>query len=129
MKLNRLFGLQWWFLGLCALTILSIFYSLYRYRLNQVLKLQNLRNKISLDLHDDIGSTLSSISILSEMALHQKKESTTIEMLHEIKENSISLMERMDDIVWSINPKNDSLGESFFKNKNLCCKIIRSKRN
>ena len=30
-------------------------------------------------------------------------------MLHEIKQNSLSLMERMDDIVWSINPENDSL--------------------
>jgi signal transduction histidine kinase len=39
-------------------------------------------------------------------------------MLNEIKDNAISLMERMDDIVWSINPKNDSLGD-------LLSRIIR----
>jgi ligand-binding sensor domain-containing protein/two-component sensor histidine kinase len=121
------FWVTGWFLGLCAITILSIFYAFYRYRLNQVLKLQNLRNKISLDLHDDIGSTLSSISILSEMAMHQKKESTTIDMLREIKENSISLMERMDDIVWSINPKNDSLESLFLRTKIFAAKLFEAK--
>ncbi len=68
------FWRTWWFLALFGIIMIAVFYSIYRYRLRQVLKLQLLRNKISLDLHDDIGSTLSSISILSEMALRKKKE-------------------------------------------------------
>ena len=109
------FWRSWWFLIFVFLTIAAFFYSLYRYRLNQGLKIEKLRNKISLDLHDDIGSTLSSISILSEMALHENKAAQAEEMLHEIKENSLSLMERMDDIVWSINPHNDSLESLFLR--------------
>jgi len=121
------FWRTWWFLGVLFLLIGFIFYTLYRYRLNQVLKIEKLRNKISLDLHDDIGSTLSSISILSEMALHQQKESETKKMLSEIKENSLSLMDRMDDIVWSINPHNDSLESLFLRIKTFAAKLFEAK--
>ena len=72
-------------------------------------RMQHIRNKIAQDLHDDIGSTLSSISILSDLALRENSCSQTIETMNEIKDSSVLLMERMDDIVWSINPRNDSL--------------------
>ncbi len=121
------FWRTWWFALLCLFAIVSIFYSLYRYRVSQVLKMERLRNKISLDLHDDIGSTLSSISILSEMALRQKKEEKEVETLQEIKQNSISLMDRMDDIVWSINPKNDSLENLLIRVKNFASQLFEAK--
>jgi ligand-binding sensor domain-containing protein/two-component sensor histidine kinase len=126
-EINPPFWRTWWFLFLCIFISMLIFYGIYRYRLYEVLKIQKLRNKISLDLHDDIGSTLSSISILSEMALRQKKENQSAEMLHEIKENSISLMERMDDIVWSINPKNDSLENLFIRIKDFASRLFEAK--
>jgi signal transduction histidine kinase len=72
-------------------------------------RMQHIRNKIAQDLHDDIGSTLSSISILSDLALRESSSSQNLEAMNEIKDSSILLMERMDDIVWSINPRNDSL--------------------
>ena len=72
-------------------------------------RVQHIRNKIAQDLHDDIGSTLSSISILSDLALKNNSGYYTRETMSEIKDSSILLMERMDDIVWSINPRNDSL--------------------
>ena len=72
-------------------------------------RMQHIRNKIAQDLHDDIGSTLSSISILSDLAIRGNSSSQTIETMNEILDSSLMLMERMDDIVWSINPRNDSL--------------------
>lgn len=72
-------------------------------------RVQTIRNKIAQDLHDDIGSTLSSISILSDLAMRGDNNDQAFETMHEIKDSSILLMERMDDIVWSINPRNDSL--------------------
>ena len=72
-------------------------------------RMQHIRNKIAQDLHDDIGSTLSSISILSDLAIRGNSSTQTIETMNEIFDNSLMLMERMDDIVWSINPRNDSL--------------------
>ena len=121
------FWRTWWFLSLLFLATCAFFYSLYRYRLQQILGMEKLRNRISLDLHDDIGSTLSSISILSEMALHPKKDSNTEEMLNEIKDNSLSLMERMDDIVWSINPRNDSMENLFLRIKTFAAKLFEAK--
>ena len=108
----------WWFMALCIVAFLAVIYSIYRYRLEQLLQVERLRTKISTDLHDDIGSTLSSISILSELVLHKRDNEQANEMLNEIKDNAISLMEKMDDIVWSINPKNDSL-------EDLLSRIIR----
>ncbi|HWB94053.1 MAG TPA: 7TM diverse intracellular signaling domain-containing protein [Puia sp.] len=72
-------------------------------------RMQHIRNKIAQDLHDDIGSTLSSISILSDLAIHGNNSDQAIQTINEIKDSSLMLMERMDDIVWSINPRNDSL--------------------
>ena len=64
------FWQTWWFILLCAIAVGSIIYLFYRYRLNAALRVERLRTRISTDLHDDIGSTLSSISILSDMVMH-----------------------------------------------------------
>jgi signal transduction histidine kinase len=66
---------------------------------------------VARDLHDDIGSTLSTINILSSMAktklLTDPVKSSTY--ISKITDNSQQMMEAMDDIVWSIKPDNDSM--------------------
>jgi hypothetical protein len=52
----------WWFYSLIVIAIASLLYAIYRYRINQIKKLFTIRSKIARDLHDDVGSTLSSIS-------------------------------------------------------------------
>jgi len=59
----------WWFYALCVLTLTASVYALFRYRLSQKIKAFELRDTISRDLHDEVGSTLSSIGFLSSMAL------------------------------------------------------------
>lgn len=91
--------------GIGLFTLLSFMvYSNFITR--QKLKLQTLRNKIASDLHDDVGSTLSSIFIFSEIARHQSKE--VIPMLDTIGESSKKMLDAMADIVWTINPENDA---------------------
>jgi len=107
--INAPFWLQGWFIVLCIISAATFIYLLYRYRLDQVLKIERIRTKISTDLHDDIGSTLSSISIMSDMIMHSPHEPDWQRMAGEIKDNSLSLMDKMDDIVWSINPRNDEM--------------------
>jgi ligand-binding sensor domain-containing protein/two-component sensor histidine kinase len=121
------FWKTWWFITLCVIVIIIIGYSLYNYRLEQLLQVERLRTKISTDLHDDIGSTLSSISILSELVLHKKDKDQADEMLNEIKDNAISLMEKMDDIVWSINPKNDSLEDLLSRITRFASQLFEAK--
>jgi two-component system sensor histidine kinase UhpB len=69
-------------------------------------QLQNMRNSIADDLHDDIGSTLSSISIMSELAKAKSPEASSL--LASIGESTISIQENMSDIVWAIKSENDS---------------------
>jgi len=96
----------WWFRFLAAVAVAATVYALYRFRLNQLLRLHKVRNKISSDLHDDLGSTLSSISVYTEIVRKQSKEN--LPMLDKIGESSRKMIESMSDIVWAINPDNDS---------------------
>ena len=90
-------------------------------------RMQHIRNKIAQDLHDDIGSTLSSISILSDLALRGNSSARTIETMSEIKDSSMMLMERMDDIVWSISPRNDSLENLLIRVRHFATTLFEAK--
>lgn len=95
----------WWFRFGILLCVCVAFYIFYQYRIRQVKKIISIRRKISADLHDDIGSTLSSISIYTEMAQLQAGNTSQLGF---IKENTKEVLEKLDDIVWATNPKNDS---------------------
>lgn len=90
-------------------------------------RMQHIRNKIAQDLHDDIGSTLSSISILSDLAIRGNSSSETMDTINEIKDSSLMLMERMDDIVWSINPRNDSLENLLMRVRHFATTLFEAK--
>ena len=90
-------------------------------------RMQHIRNKIAQDLHDDIGSTLSSISILSDLALRENSSAQTLETMNEIKDSSMMLMERMDDIVWSISPRNDSLENLLIRVRHFATTLFEAK--
>ena len=69
--------------------------------------MERIRARIATDLHDDIGSTLSQISILSEVASRDIDEPKSIDSLQEIAGLSRQSMEAMSDIVWAIDPEQD----------------------
>ncbi len=99
-----------WFYLFLLLAIAGGLYLLYRYRLSQILALQKVRLKISKDLHDDIGATVSSIGILADIAKNKDlAESKKMQYLDTISEESKYVAEALSDIVWTINPKNDSM--------------------
>ena len=85
--------------------IFSFIYLRLRNRFEKKILAQSIRDKIAGDLHDDIGSTLSSISILSELAKQNSSHATPY--LENISKNTSLMQENMNDIVWAINPKND----------------------
>jgi ligand-binding sensor domain-containing protein/two-component sensor histidine kinase len=99
----------WWayLLYFCSISFLA--YTFYRYRINQLLKYQTLRTKISSDLHDDVGSLLGSIAMESEMLSYDKSTSLTAELLR-LSELSREAMSRMRDTVWAIDSRKDKVG-------------------
>src|ERR1051326_9618938 len=85
------FWKTWWFYGICAVFISGSIYFFYRYRINELLKRQAIRNKIAQDLHDNVGSTLSSISVYSQVAKiynQQNKQHQLEQTLEKIGETS-----------------------------------------
>jgi signal transduction histidine kinase len=111
--------------GMILFVILSFF--IYRnYHTRQKLKLLTLRNKIASDLHDDVGSTLSSISIFSQMAQQESKE--TIPMLETIGESSRKMLDAMADIVWTIKPENDQFEKIIMRMRSFAYELLGAKK-
>lgn len=101
-----------WFFILCVVVMALIIYAIYRYRINELLKRQAIRNKIAQDLHDNVGSTLSSISVYSQVAKiykQQEKYDALKDTLEKISSTSSEMISEMNDIVWAINPRNDNM--------------------
>jgi len=99
----------WWFRGLILLVIMGILYSVYRFRLNRLLELERLRIKIASDLHDDIGSALTRISLESELLNTNADPESRKEGLSRIGNMSREIISSMSDVVWSIDSRNDSI--------------------
>ena len=104
------FWLQWWFILLIVVAGAAILYSFYRYRINQYLQVQKVKNTISADLHDDIGSRLTNIQFLSAISKSKLKEGTETNVyLKGIDEEVQASAEALDEIVWNIKITDESL--------------------
>jgi two-component sensor histidine kinase len=114
----------WFYLFISILGILLL-YAIYRYRISQFMRVQKIRNRIATDLHDDIGSTLTNISILSELSrqkLAQQEEAGLF--LDRIAEEVNSSNQALDDIVWSINTENDTLAQTITRMRRYAAEIF-----
>jgi signal transduction histidine kinase/ligand-binding sensor domain-containing protein len=102
---------RWWFYFLCTLFLATILYWLYKLKIARIMAVQNTRNSISKDLHDDIGTTLSSITLMNAVMKNKirNKPYEAIEMAEKIETTSREMIQNMSDIVWSINPGNDTI--------------------
>ncbi len=106
------FWRTWWFYLLCAIATGGAVYGFYLYRINELTKRQAMRNKIAQDLHDNVGSTLSSISVYSQVAQiynEQQKSQDLKGILEKIGTASVEMIGEMSDTVWAINPRNDNM--------------------
>ena len=116
---------RWWFITLFAAMLAGLLYLTYRYRVAQLLKMEQMRNNISRDLHDEIGSTVSSVNILSMVAKEQLGPGHTITpLLTQISLSAQNAGDSINEIIWSINPKNDSMERIVLHLKELASEIL-----
>lgn len=119
------FWKQWWFSALVIACIGLLLYAFYRYRINQLLRLQRVRNNIATDLHDDIGSSLTNISILSELSSKHLSDPGKAEpFIQRISEEVQASSQAMDDIIWSVNSHNDSLQETMARMRRYAAELF-----
>lgn len=124
------FWQQWWFYLLCSAFIAAVIFFIYRYRINELVNRQAIRNKIAQDLHDSMGSTLSSISVYSQVAKiyhRQNKEELLEQTLAKIGDTSGEMISEMGDIVWAINPKNDHLNTIIQRMESFAKPLLQAK--
>ncbi|MBL7952392.1 MAG: hypothetical protein JNM62_11810 [Flavobacteriales bacterium] len=103
----------WWFRIIAALVLAGALYAFYHYRLMQAMKVVRVRENIARDLHDEIGSTLSSVQLYSAVAQRKSRDRSpeTTELLGQITEGTTSALEAMNDIVWAVNAENDNMAQ------------------
>lgn len=109
--------------GVIVMAVLIHYYrNLNRSR--RLIDIEKVRNNIARDLHDDIGSALSSIQIMSQVALRGNDPQGS---LVRISDNATRTMESMSDIVWSINPDNDTIDQMIIRMKQFAAEILEPK--
>jgi signal transduction histidine kinase len=105
-------------------------YILNRNKLRRLQESEKLRNRIAADLHDEIGSTLSSILLISGMARNRSQETNgdiNNKMFTKIYSDSQHVMESVDEIIWSVNPVNDSLQGILLRLREYALPLAESK--
>lgn len=102
---------RWWAIAAGVGVMMGIIFGLHRFRVRRLLEVERVRSSIAADLHDDLGSGLSSLSILSELILRDAPVGgpRLAHFLERIHGESRAMVETMDDIVWSIRPEGDTL--------------------
>jgi signal transduction histidine kinase len=112
---------RWWFITAAAFLLSGVVAVIIRARVRRLLEIERIRTGIATDLHDDIGSGLTRIAILSEMAAKQAApapraqpvgtadEGALLTSLEKMGAFARELHDAMSDVVWSIDPQHDTL--------------------
>ncbi len=126
-RLQPHFYQTWWFYALCGLAILSAVWQIQGYRLRRMLEMERLRMRIATDLHDDIGTSLTQISFLSELMQHQPEDLSRTDSLKRISESSREVIQSMSDIVWAVDPQKDKMGDLVLRMRKFANDLLSSK--
>lgn len=116
-----------WFMVMVFITTLGLIYFIHRYRIAQLLKIERLRTKIASDLHDEVGSSLTRISIYSDLLKNEKDDTERSNYLQRINTVSREVVSTMSDIVWSIDNRSDSAESLFLRMKEYSAEVLSSK--
>lgn len=106
------FWLQWWFIALAMVTVLGIVFFIYHYyRVKKMMEMERMRVRIASDLHDDVGSALTEIALQSDFLQTMNVSNKLEESLKQMGTQSRKIVSSLDDIVWSIDARNDTIGD------------------
>jgi signal transduction histidine kinase/ligand-binding sensor domain-containing protein len=124
-KVKPLFWQTWWFFGLIIFVGVGIFLWVDKLRMQKIKATESVRNRIATSLTEDMGNSLSSINITSELAKTKIDSDTerTKEYINQISDSSNRMVQAMYDMVWSINPLNDSLQHTIDRMKNYAAEM------
>lgn len=107
-------GIEWlprwyqtvWFKALAGLVLVLLFYAFYRYRIGTIRQQQVIRQNISSDLHDDIGSILNTIKIFTHLA---RRGPDTERWLGQIEASLAQAVVALRDMIWVLDDSQDTV--------------------
>ncbi|MDX1590454.1 MAG: two-component regulator propeller domain-containing protein [Balneolaceae bacterium] len=106
------FYLQTWFLLLVIAAILGlILFSIRYFRVTKQVDMEKMRVQIASDLHDDVGSSLTELALQTDFLQAVELNPDVKDTLKQIGEHSRKIVSSLDDIVWSIDSRNDTAGD------------------
>jgi ligand-binding sensor domain-containing protein/two-component sensor histidine kinase len=106
------FYFQAWFIVLVILLIIGlIMFSLRYFRVTKQVDIEKMRVQIASDLHDDVGSSLTELALQTDFLQAGELDRQVRETLKQIGEHSRKIVTSLDDIVWSIDSRNDTAGD------------------
>ncbi|MDB6111652.1 MAG: Histidine kinase [Pedosphaera sp.] len=109
------FWQTWWFRLLGAAAVVLLFVLAYELRLASERKLVRLRLRIARDLHDEVGSNLGSIALLSEVM--PKPAHGSVDEVSEIRRIAVQTIGSLRDIVWFLDPAGDQMDDLILRMK------------
>ncbi len=114
---------------LTSMALLGFVFLLYYYYQKQRNAMNRIRQKISQDLHDDIGASLSSLQIYGTIARQtmQAEPEKAAAMIDKIVGQSNELMDNMSDIVWSMQPAGEQTASLQSRIKNYGAELLHNK--
>lgn len=119
-------------LSVLILGLLSALFLFNRYKYRKKLEQKNMllseRNRISAELHDEVGSALSAINLISHAAIQSgtKNEQQVRHYFSSIYTNSEKMMDTISDIVWSMHPDNDQMPRIIARMKTFAAEILEA---
>jgi signal transduction histidine kinase/ligand-binding sensor domain-containing protein len=138
------FWMTWWFRLIILVSIVLSIGGTVRYlelkKIKQKIKkleekqaLEKERTRIARDMHDEIGANLTRISLLSGIINSRADEEKNTVSLNQITDSVNETIEKLDEIVWAVNPSNDNLknlagyiieyAENFFEASEIKCRF------
>jgi ligand-binding sensor domain-containing protein len=111
-KVNPPYWRTWWFYTIMAMAFLLALGFVYNYfKISRMVDLERIRIRIASDLHDDVGASLTEIALQADFLQATQKDPVVGESLQQMGEMSRKIVTTMDDIVWSIDARNDTWGD------------------
>jgi len=106
------FYFQWWFiLSMLTLMVGFVMFIIRYYRVRKQVDIEKMRVQIASDLHDDVGSSLTELALQSDFLQAFEIGDDMRSTLKQMGEQSRKIVSSLDDIVWSIDSRNDTAGD------------------
>lgn len=117
----------WWAYLIYLIGTSGLLYSAHTLRVNQILKVQGMRNRIASDLHDEVSATLSSISYFAEAVGRDDRIEEKKRFVELISASANDAKEKITDIVWAINPEHDDWKSFMAKCRRFASDLLESR--